>query len=763
MSDTLPQMPPETLRAEMVRLPRRLLPLLVGLEVPLTLAELATVIVPIVLFFPASRHHSELLSGPALLLLIWSAVAAWWLRPLARGVRPLQFQTAYRQMRSLARRLLAVRVAGWIALAALAVIRLGPDLRLGGLQLGALASICVGHSFAVVLLRWAVQERLFRSALSEMGIEPSWLQVQADTLRDRLSEISFVMGAITAAFLVPFVLLFVPISVDQFLRLEITFPWTAILLGLVWYYVTRPPQIRPILDYLRAPVADGETQQAKLLRACQTAHRLPPKMAILKLSFFCAFGALLSLEALTLLRYTLQQAALILAAIVIVTTGTCIYEMIWARSMLRPLVAHLMAQPGAPDAEVRAPSLRRKLLLSFGGVLVFTVVLPLFWAYLQQGGLHHGFASAIFFFAAVLSLALGVIWLTSSDLTRPLAALEQRATEMAQGKLDQRVLPGGEFDEVGRLTAAFESMRRALLAKIRTIEQLNLGLEEKVGERTAELSRSNAELTATIAALTEAQHRLVLSEKMASVGKLVAGIAHEIGNPLNAVVNTVEPLAETVREMGSSGGAAESREDLEAMLRVIRSAAQRTQRIVQALRNYTRQDGEALSRMNLHADIEESLALLQHPLRGLELQRELRATSGEIVAYRGQLNQAIVNLLSNSAGALEGRSDGMVTVRTADEGELVRIDVEDNGPGIPDAVLPRIFDPFFTTKEVGRGTGLGLSITHDIVERHGGRIDVRTSAAGTCFSIRIPRSGPALSAERPERRSGAADQGVAGG
>jgi len=264
-----------------------------------------------------------------------------------------------------------------------------------------------------------------------------------------------------------------------------------------------------------------------------------------------------------------------------------------------------------------------------------------------------------------------------------------------------------------------------------------------VQERTAELARSNAELVSTIDALKEAQQRLVLSEKMASVGQLVAGIAHEINNPLNAVVNVVEPLGEALRDLraGRPPTAADA-EDLDSMLRVIRSGAQRTQRIVQALRNYTRQDGEARSRMDLHADLEESLALLKHALGGVEIVRELRATP-ELEAYRGQLNQAVLNLISNAAAALEGRAGARLTLRTRDAGDRVVIEVEDNGPGIPEAVLPRIFDPFFTTKEVGKGTGLGLSITHGVVERHGGVIRVRTGSGGTTFTVELPRTAPA--------------------
>ena len=236
-----------------------------------------------------------------------------------------------------------------------------------------------------------------------------------------------------------------------------------------------------------------------------------------------------------------------------------------------------------------------------------------------------------------------------------------------------------------------------------------------------------------------------MSEKLASVGQLAAGIAHEINNPINAVVNTVAPLSSTVEDLvrgAEPEQLAGHRRDMEQMLKVIRSGIARTQRIVSALRNYSRTDTESRGPMDLHADIDETLALLQHSLKDVLLERRFEA-SGELVAFRGQLNQALMNLLSNAAAALEGRADAHIIVSTEDAGDGVRIVVEDNGPGIPEEVRSRVFDPFFTTKDVGKGTGLGLSITHGIVERHGGTITVETEVGKTVFTMEIPGAAQA--------------------
>jgi signal transduction histidine kinase len=345
----------------------------------------------------------------------------------------------------------------------------------------------------------------------------------------------------------------------------------------------------------------------------------------------------------------------------------------------------------------------------------------------------------IAFFLVLLLASMGVLMLLATDLAQPIRELERRADAMARGDLTRPVVSAaGEGDEVGRLTFAFEEMRRALNEKLRSSTEINLSLEQEVSRRTAELERRNKELAEALDQLRRAQDELVRSEKMASMGRLVAGIAHEINNPVNAVVNTVGPLEQTVGELSARVGSDEAR-DLREMIRVIQRGAHRTKEIVQALHNYSRGDDDRIVDVDLHRGIDESLDLLRHHLKnGISVERAYGEV-GRVRGYAGQLHQVFMNLLTNAAQALAQAKGGVIKISTGREGERVVIRVADNGPGIPVDVLPRIFDPFFTTKDVGEGSGLGLSIVHGIVERHGGTIDVASEVGrGTTFTVTLP-------------------------
>ena len=408
--------------------------------------------------------------------------------------------------------------------------------------------------------------------------------------------------------------------------------------------------------------------------------------------------------------------------------------------------AALVRQPGDGNIQVESLSLagRHGLLqvrwrgqrYSLGAVAV------LYPTYRARGPSIGGeLKELLAFFFVLFFVSGGIVLFTVMQLVTPIRKLEVRAEAMARGDLKEVVSSGGEGDEIGRLTFALEEMRRALQEKLRSTEEINVELEGRVAQRTGDLAAKNQELADTLRKLTRAQDELVRSEKMASIGQLVAGIAHEINNPVNAMVNTVEPLRRSLQDMevADKGIRERAKEDLHKMLRVIQRGAERTKDIVQALHMYSRTDEERVVDFDLNRSIEGSLELLRHTLgHRVKIERNY-GDVGRIRGHLGQLNQVFMNLLANAVQAVSSVEKGRVSVETIAEEAEVTVRVQDNGSGIAPEVLPRIFDPFFTTKEVGEGTGLGLSIVHRIVERHGGSIQVEsTVGVGTTFIVTLP-------------------------
>ncbi len=298
-----------------------------------------------------------------------------------------------------------------------------------------------------------------------------------------------------------------------------------------------------------------------------------------------------------------------------------------------------------------------------------------------------------------------------------------------------------------------------------TIEEMSRGLEDTVRIRTEQVRTANEELRAAYRDLQATQAQLIQREKMASVGRLVAGVAHELNNPIGFIssnVTTLEDFVRRLRSMLESYQAvalpASEREHLAArreelridyaltyldrMIAGIREGADRTRKIVGDLRVFTRAPDDVWQPVDLHEEIESSLTLLGHLLRDRVTVERRFGQIGPVECVRSQLDQVLLNVLANAAQAISG--PGTITIETRREGDLALVRVADSGPGISADVLPRVFDPFFTTKPVGEGTGLGLSISYEIVKRHGGEIQAESPAGGgAAFTIRLPVSRPA--------------------
>ena len=288
-------------------------------------------------------------------------------------------------------------------------------------------------------------------------------------------------------------------------------------------------------------------------------------------------------------------------------------------------------------------------------------------------------------------------------------------------------------------------------------------LIENAKQYKRDLEERNVELLRGKRQLERLQAQIVHSEKMASLGQLAAGIAHELNNPVGFVYGNLELLEACLRDLfkllrfyddqGSTGEVAEQAEkikqeiryeqtlsDLSSIVSDCRDGAERVRDIVQNLRTFSRLDEAEFKTTDIHEGLESTIRLLSRYFSGGNV-RLLRDYGDlpTVEAFAAQLNQVWANLLVNAAQAVSAKG-GEVTVKTYTEDDMIVVAVSDNGVGIPPDVLPRIFDPFFTTKAVGDGTGLGLSISFGIVERHGGRIEMTsTPGAGTTAYVKLPK------------------------
>ncbi|MBK6759822.1 MAG: tetratricopeptide repeat protein [Ignavibacteria bacterium] len=247
--------------------------------------------------------------------------------------------------------------------------------------------------------------------------------------------------------------------------------------------------------------------------------------------------------------------------------------------------------------------------------------------------------------------------------------------------------------------------------------------------------------------LKAAQTLLVESEKMASLGQLTAGIAHEINNPVTFIASSVAPLRRDLLEYEAIGGtgplADELRAEIFELLDGIETGARRTAEIVKSLRTFSRLDEGSIKKTDIVSGIESTLTLLNTRIRGVvEIVKEFDEVP-HIECRAGQINQVIMNILSNAIDALEKTINPTIRIGVRRAGaNQISITIADNGNGIPEESLPRLFEPFYTTKDVGKGTGLGLSISYGIIERHHGRIEVHNDN-GAVFSITLPIAQPA--------------------
>ncbi len=302
----------------------------------------------------------------------------------------------------------------------------------------------------------------------------------------------------------------------------------------------------------------------------------------------------------------------------------------------------------------------------------------------------------------------------------------------------------------GLLFGAFSLQRRRLERHERAALQA-LDLKRKQEELTSaelwarELEAKNRQLEENHQQILRAQQQLVQSEKMASLGQLVAGVAHEINNPVSFIASGLPTLRQDVEQLAQRVPAdargerfRQIRQRLGSLIDVIDEGARRTEEIVANLRAFSRLDQAELKTVDLHQGLDSTLGLLEHQTKNRIRVIRSYGDLPPVQCYASQINQVFMNLLANAVQAIDG--EGTLTVTTATAGEdHVRIEIRDTGCGMSEPVKRRMFDPFFTTKAVGQGTGLGLSISHGILETHRATVEVDSRPdEGTEITIMLP-------------------------
>jgi signal transduction histidine kinase len=307
-------------------------------------------------------------------------------------------------------------------------------------------------------------------------------------------------------------------------------------------------------------------------------------------------------------------------------------------------------------------------------------------------------------FLAILC-GIAVVWFLVQKMTEPLADLQASAEAVGRGDFSRQVEINTR-DEFGSLGRAFNQMTR-------------------------DIEQSQSQLHQTVQTLKTTQAQLIQSEKLSAVGEFVAGVAHELNNPLATVMG----FSEMLQRMNPD-------EKHRRHLELIYKSAQRCQRIVQSLLSFARRQAPERKPVLVNKLIEEVLEVVAYPLRTSNVQvlTQFASPLPLVLADGHQIQQVVLNIINNARQAIEAHQDsGRITITTSSDGRRVRIQIHDNGPGISPENLRRIFDPFFTTKEVGKGTGLGLSLCYGMIHDHGGSISAESQLGnGATFTIELP-------------------------
>lgn len=385
----------------------------------------------------------------------------------------------------------------------------------------------------------------------------------------------------------------------------------------------------------------------------------------------------------------------------------------------------------------------------------YMIILPLLWAAFRFGQRETTLLILLAVIVAILATAKGYGSFAQESIAQSLMLLQSFMSVLAIATLV--------------LAAAVQESRISAAQ----LQQANDQLEERVNLRTAELTKTVQQLQTT-------QSQLIQQEKMSSLGQLVAGVAHEINNPINFIHGNLNHIqsytqdlldfiqlhhkyypnpAPEIQTKAEDIDLEFLEDDLEKILNSMRIGTDRIRQIVLSLRNFSRMDEAECKEVNIHEGIDSTLLILQHRLKATSERPEIQVIKNYgslplIECYAGQLNQVFMNILVNAIDALEEMQKSQIhpdapvhqstiTISTQRlDAKSIQIAIADNGTGMSQTTLKRLFNPFFTTKPIGKGTGMGMSISHQIItEKHGGKLECfSTLGKGTEFLIIIPKS-----------------------
>jgi signal transduction histidine kinase len=387
-----------------------------------------------------------------------------------------------------------------------------------------------------------------------------------------------------------------------------------------------------------------------------------------------------------------------------------------------------------------------------------------------------------------IALLVGVVaaWLIARSIARRLRQIADIASAVTAGQLEHAPIVDPSSDELGTLARAFNAMLSQLTALIANVQQMarreqetlgeaNRMLERRVGERTSELRLANEQLIAEMEHRTKIEIELRQAQKLESVGRLAAGVAHEINTPVQFVSDSIHFVQEAVTDLMSvivklqtfraavasgepaqqaaqDAEEAEQAADLSYLFENIPPALDRAldglsrvATIVRSMKEFAHPDQREMTAVDLNRAVQNTLAISRNEYK---LVADVETEFGDlppVTCHVGEVNQVVLNIVVNAAHAIEDvvkgtDRKGQITVRTSTVGGDALISIADTGGGIPEAIRDRIFDPFFTTKEVGRGSGQGLAIARSvIIDKHRGQLTFETKpGVGTTFHIRLP-------------------------